>query len=146
MKKYLRKGDKRQKAIEKNTDDMFYFQHQDVRDVDAFKTGIRENNLGADLLGVPFRFNLQNNRNAAEYVLKNSELIENAADEFDVSSDLVKAVIYTELSRGWYDILNLRGSPTILPGNIKKGWEMLIPGSSVDRKSDNIRLTANLLA
>ncbi len=71
-------------------------------------------------------------------------LIEKAAQEFDVSADLVKATIFTEMSRGWYDSLD-PFPRTILPGNVSEYWEKLIPGSDVHNIEDNIRLTAKIL-
>jgi len=89
-------------------------------------------------------------------------LIEVAAKPQGVNPDLVRAVIYTEASRGGeygypaeavgrtirslfqlkQDVL----AHTILPGNIDSSWQKLIPESDVHNPRDNIELTAKLLA
>lgn len=166
MEEYLKTAEDRQKSILNGTNHKFYFEHQEVGDVDAFKNGIFENRYNVSpLIGTlmensifplwgtnynvvlpPLYIPLQANQYAGTFVKDNSFLIENAASEFGVNSDLVKAVIYTEMSRGWYDNIFPPLADTILPGNIDPVWEALIPGSDVHNVQDNIRLTAKLLS
>lgn len=146
MTDYLVKEAQRIKSIEDNTSQKFKFVHQDVTDVDEFKHGIFENRIDINPFGIPVYLTLQDNDGAGVFVRNNSKIINDAADEFDVDPNLVRAVIYTEMSRGFYDQYNLVGSPSVLPGNLKKNWEKLIPGSDINNKNDNVRLTAKLIS
>ncbi len=147
MTEYLSKSEDRIQAILNNTNQKLSFEHQDVNDIDAFKSGIFENRIDINPLGpIPVYLSLQDNHGAGVFVRQNNSLINSAANEFGVDSNLVKAVIYTEMSRGWYDYINPFGSSTILPGNINETWAALIPGSDVHNTSDNIRITAKLLS
>ena len=68
--------------------DRFAFQHQDISEEERYrKDGVGENFL-------------QTNKEAGRVIRRLSPLIEDAADEFGVSPDLVKAAIYTEAARG----------------------------------------------
>lgn len=76
-------------------------------------------------------------------------MIEDAAEEFGVDNDLLKAIIYTEEARGGYDRLDphsIVSGATVLPGNLYREWEKLIPGSSVSSLRDNLRLSAKLIS
>lgn len=134
----LRTAADRIASIKNDTNDTFYFEHQTIDQVSAFDNGIFENNI----LGIKTQRN-DVGRNA---VLNNEAAINSAAAEFSINPDIVKAVIYTENSRGWYDAINFTGSPSVLPGNLLEHWEELIPGSDVYNVNDNIRLTAKLLS
>ncbi|WP_136661861.1 hypothetical protein [Nitratireductor sp. XY-223] len=146
MKKYLTIKEDRVKAIRDNTKQKFQFQHQEIDEIPEFKYGISENEVDINPFGLPVKLSLQANEGAGKFVREHAETIENAAEEFAVDADLVKAVIYTEMARGWYDKLNPLGSPTVLPGNVDETWEALIPGSNRHNRNDNIRITAKLLS
>lgn len=134
----LRTALDRIESIKNGTDDTFYFEHQTIDQVREFDSGIFENTI----LGI----NAQRNDLGRSAVLENESAINDAAAEFSINPDIVKAVIYAENSRGWYDSINFIGSSTVLPGNIQEHWEILIPGSDVNNVNDNIRLTAKLLS
>lgn len=160
---YLVEEEERKKAIKENSDAKFEFEHQEIEDIPTFREGIFENRL--EIPYNPFgdgqiEIDLQRNRMAGLFVRQYSGLIRRAAEEFDLSADFLKAVIYTEVSRGWYDALAffrhdpvLRHIPvplvgtsaTVLPGNVGREWEILIPRSSVNHLEDNLRLAAKLL-
>ncbi|MDA4843980.1 hypothetical protein [Hoeflea poritis] len=146
MKKYLTIEKEREDAILDNTDQKFQFQHQEIDEIPEFKYGISENEVDINPFGLPVKLSLQANKGAGKFVREHAGVIEKAAKEFAVGTDLVKAVIYTEMARGWYDKLNPLGSPTVLPGNVDKTWEALIPGSDRHNRNDNIRITAKLLS
>ncbi len=146
MTTYLTKEEDRRNSIINNTNEKFYFEHQEISDVAEFADGIFENQVGATVFGVPLYLNLQDNSGAGEYIRNNNATIVSAANEFGVDANLVKATIYTEMARGWYDTYNIFGSSTVLPGNISEEWEQLIPGSDVNNEIDNIRLSAALLS
>lgn len=146
MTDYLVKEAHRIEAIKDNTNQKFKFEHQEVADVDEFKDGIFENRADINPFGIPVYLTLQDNDGAGVFVRKNSEIISEAADEFGVDPNLVRAVIYTEMSRGFYDQYNPMGSPSVLPGNLQKHWEDLIPGSDVNNTRDSVRLTAKLIS
>lgn len=91
-KRYLVKEENRSSSIlgEDGFDasNRFKFQYQDISEVKDFrKNGVDENLI-------------QTNNEAGRVVRRLSPLIEDAADEFGVSPDLVKAAIYTEEARG----------------------------------------------
>lgn len=146
MTDYLVVAKDRARAIRDNTNQRFKFEHQEVGDVEEFKHGIFENRRNINPLGIPVYYVFQDNDGAGVFVKDNSKIITEAADEFGVDPNFVRAVIYTEISRGYYDRYNLPGSDTVLPGNVHKSWELLITGSDVNNKADNIRLTAKLLS
>ncbi len=159
MVEYLVKKKERETAIFEDSSDMIKFEHQEIEDVADFKEGITENGRTIDIFGRNAGWaSHQDNRWAAKFVRENSGLITKAANEFDLSPDLLKAVVFTEMSRGWYDRIEtgivdflpdfLPDSyivETYLPGNVSKFWEPLIPGSDVRKKEDNLRLAAKLL-
>jgi hypothetical protein len=146
MTDYLRTAAERINSILNDTDQMFLFHHQEVGEVASFSGGIFENQLDVNPFGTPVYLNLQDNYGSGVFVRSQSATIESAAREFGVNADLVRAVIYTELARGWYDHINPFGSSTILPGNINEMWAALIPGSDINNNADNIRITAKLLS
>ncbi len=161
MVEYLVIKKDRVKSIIDGTEDKFGFEHQEIEDIPAFKDGIFQNRelipyspFGEDRIEI----DLQRNRLAGLFVRQYSGMIGRAAEEFDLSPDFLKAVIYTEISRGWYDALRpLRDDPvlrhlpyvgassTVLPGNVHRDWEILLPGSNANRVQDNLRLAAKLL-
>ncbi|MEM7634680.1 MAG: hypothetical protein AAF299_08985 [Pseudomonadota bacterium] len=146
MTSYLVEEEQRVEAILEGRNQKIKFEHQEVGDVEEFKDGIFENRIDINPFGLPAYYNMQDNFGAGAFVRANTGAINDAADEFGVDPNMVKAVIYTEMSRGWYDKISPRQSPSVLPGNLKKHWEELIPGSDVNNKSDNIRLTAKLIS
>lgn len=146
MSKYLVIAAERVESILNSTNDKFKFQHQEIAEVEEFRNGIFENRLDVNPFGIPVYLSLQDNFGAGKFVRENDGLISAAAREFGIEPDLVRAIIYTEMSRGWYDRINLSGSDTILPGNILEKWEDLIPGTDIRNKGDNIRLIAKLLS
>jgi|GEM_PF-3240567 len=147
MTKYLTVKEDRRKSIINDTDEKFLFEHQSIHDVDDFKNGIFENRINLNPFGIPLYLNLQDNVGAGAFVRENSDLIEAAAAEFSIDADLVKAVIYTEMARGWYDRFNPAGSLTVLPGNVsEESWADLMPDADFSKKEDNIRVTAKLLS
>lgn len=146
MTDYLVVAEDREQAILKNTNQKIKFEHQEVGDVEEFRNGIFENEIDLRSMGVPVYISLQSNEAAGAFIRYNAKIIADAADEFRVDPNLVRAVIYTEMSRGWYDNYNLLGSDTVLPGNVDKSWEPLIPGSDVNNPKDNVRLTAKLIS
>ncbi|QWG14808.1 hypothetical protein KMZ29_09210 [Bradyrhizobium sediminis] len=85
----------------------------------------------------------------AQEVRKYRALIDAAAARYSIDPDIVKATIYTEVSRGV-----IYGKPaewlgrarTWYPGNIDTSWQELIPGSNVRDPKDNIELTAKLIS
>jgi hypothetical protein len=85
----------------------------------------------------------------AQEVRKYGALIDAAAARYSIDPDIVKAIIYTEVSRGV-----IYGKPaewlgrahTWYPGNIDASWQELIPGSNVHDPKDNIELTAKLIS
>ncbi len=141
----LRTSSERINSIINNTNEKFYFVKQNAEDIKSFKFGIFENRVNLSPT-IPVYLSLQDNYGAGQFVRSRAAVIEAAATEFNVSSDLVKGVIYTELSRGWYDWINPFGSSTILPGNVNPIWAQLIPGVSINNETDNIRVTAKLLS
>ncbi len=155
---YLRTAAERRSSIlqDNNANDRFYFEHQTVGDVAAFRNGVfLHQESGAHLLGGSLVVFPQLNRSAAATVNTYDALIVQAAAEFGIDADIVRAVIYTEVSRGVsYGqvtelVAGLSGGileVSTLPGNIHPDWEVLIPGSDVNNTSDNIRLTAKLLS
>lgn len=141
---YLYTESERELAILNNTPGKIYFEHQTVAQISNMPP--LENVKNINPFGiVPVYVNLQRNGLAGELVRQYSPQIESAAAEFGISADLLKAVIYTERAKGWYD--NYIPNPsTVGLGNINAKWEALIPGSDVDNIADNIRLSAALLA
>jgi hypothetical protein len=131
-KRYLKTELERFLSLIYDTKDKFEFEHQELKDVPEFRNGVSENLI-------------QWNDWAGEFIRSNSSVIESAAKEFDIDPNLVKAFIYTEKARGWYDVIN-PFTTTELPGNLKEKWEVLIPGSDVHHERDNIRLTAKLIS
>jgi len=150
MTTYLRRAEDRRKALlEDLPDTKFEFESQKFSDIPREKRP-------------PINNYLQNHGFGAQAVKKYDTLIEEAAKRQGVNPDIVRAVIYTEASRGGEygypgeavgrtirSLLKLKQdviAHTILPGNIDSGWQKLIPGSDVHNPRDNIELTAKLLA
>ncbi|MGJ5205525.1 hypothetical protein [Bradyrhizobium sp. HKCCYLR20261] len=149
MPTYLRRAEDRRQAILKDLPDTkFEFESQKFSDIPKERRP-------------PVNNRYQPHGVAAREIQKYNALIEDAAKRNALDPDLVRAVIYTEISRGAYgyaaeavdrvirwslplpkDLL----SKTILPGNLDPSWEKLIPGSDVHKPRDNIELTARLIA
>ncbi|MGC2777670.1 MAG: hypothetical protein WA418_18745 [Bradyrhizobium sp.] len=150
MTTYLRNAkDRKQALLEDAPDTKFEFESQKFSDIPREKRPAINNFL-------------QNHRYGAQEVRKYDALIEEAAKRHGVDPDLVRAVIYTEVSRGGeygypaeavgrtmrslfaldHDVI----AHTILPGNIDSSWQKLIPGSNVHDPRYNIELTTKLLA
>ncbi len=144
MPKGLRLSADRERAILENTGEPFYFEHEQITDVDEFRDGISENQIDVNPFGIPLYATLQANEGAREKIRQLDKVIERAAKDPNVHPDFLRAIIYTEESRGWYDHWTkyVRESPTWLPGNVLKKWEALIPGSDFEDTQDNIRITA----
>ncbi|MGJ4884746.1 hypothetical protein [Bradyrhizobium sp. HKCCYLRH3097] len=150
MTTYLRTAEDRKRALlDDAPDTKFEFESQKFSDIPkdkrpAINTAVQHHQWGA------------------QQVKTYNALIEEAARRHGVNPDLVRAVIYTEVSRGGeygypgeavgravrslfrldHDVI----ARTILPGNIDSSWQKLIPGSDVHTPRDNIELTAKLLA
>lgn len=150
MTTYLRRAEDRKRALLDDVPDTkFEFESQKFSDIP------RENRP-------PINTYLQNHGFGAQAVKKYDALIEEAAKRQGVNPDVVRAVIYTEASRGGEygypaeavgrtirSLLQLKQdviAHTILPGSIDSSWQKLIPGSDVHNPRDNIELTAKLLA
>jgi len=84
----------------------------------------------------------------AQEVRKYSGLINAAAARYSIDPDVVKAIIYTEVSRGFYGFAAQKAgvAGTWFPGNISTDWQKLIPGSDVRKPADNIELTTKLIS
>ncbi|GLH77504.1 hypothetical protein SSBR45G_24120 [Bradyrhizobium sp. SSBR45G] len=150
MTTYLRTAEDRKQALLNDAPDTkFEFESQKFSDIPKDKR---------PAINGP----LQHHRWGAQEVKKYDAEIDEAARRHGVNPDLVRAVIYTEVSRGGeygypgeavgrtmrslfrldHDVI----ARTILPGNIDSSWQKLIPGSDVHSPRDNIELTAKLLA
>jgi len=76
-------------------------------------------------------------------------LIEDAARRYSIDPDIVRAIIYTEASRGSFygkDAQALGLAKTHHPGNISPSWQPMIPGSRVENPRDNIELATLLIS
>ncbi len=148
MPKGLRLSADRERAILENTGEPFYFEHEQITDVDEFRDGISENQIDVNPFGIPLYATLQANEGARGKIRELDKVIERAAKDSNVHPDFLRAIIYTEESRGWYDHWTkyVRESSTWLPGNVLKKWEALIPGSDFEDTEDNIRITVELVA
>ncbi len=58
MVNYLVKEDDRKDAIREDTNDMIEFQHQEIEEVYAFRSGLFENALDINPFGIPLYVNL----------------------------------------------------------------------------------------
>jgi hypothetical protein len=149
MGEYLLSAKDRKNAILNDTPDTkFYFESQKFSDVPNYQNRSVENRY-------------QRNDWGAQEVRKYSGLIDAAAARYSIDPDIVKAIIYTEVSGGWYGYAPesfdaathkilpkgwLETAHTILPGNISPEWQELIPGSDVHNPRDNIELTTKLIS
>lgn len=147
---YLHTAEGRKGAILNDLPYKFYFEHQNVSDVPSFSDGVFENfkslTISTPVGSVQAYTNLQFHSVGANAVATFKTQIESAASEFGINADLLKAIIYTENARGWYDG-NTTYSYSVRPSNISSEWESLLPGVSVaDQGEGNIRLAAKLLS
>ncbi|WP_257168593.1 hypothetical protein [Bradyrhizobium sp. SRS-191] len=149
MTTYLRRAEDRKRAIlDDAPDTKFEFESQNFADIPKGKRPAINN---------PIQWHAK----AAQAIKSYDPLIEAAARRNGINPDLVRAIIYTEASRGGYGYYfeaadqSLRSalgfkrdhlSHTILPGNLDPSWQQLIPNSDVHKPEDNIELTARLIA
>jgi hypothetical protein len=136
MTEYLRSAKDRKNAILNDTPDTkFYFESQKFSDIPNYQNRSVEN---------PY----QRNDWGAQEVRKYSGLINAAAARYSIDPDVVKAIIYTEVSRGFYGFAAEKAgvAGTWFPGNINTDWQKLIPGSDVRKPADNIELTTKLIS
>jgi hypothetical protein len=134
---YLRSEEDRKNAILNDVPGTkFYFESQKFSDIPGY-------------YNLPVQNRTQLNSVGAHEVRKYNNLIDAAAARYSIDPDIVKAIIYTEESRG-----AIYGKPaewlgmahTFYPGNINTSWQKLIPGSDVHNPKDNIELTAKLIS
>jgi len=136
MTEYLRSAKDRKNAILNDTPDTkFYFESQKFSDIPNYQNRSVEN---------PY----QRNDWGAQEVRKYSGLINATAARYSIDPDVVKAIIYTEVSRGFYGFAAQKAgvAGTWFPGNISTDWQKLIPGSDVRKPADNIELTTKLIS
>lgn len=90
MPRYLRNAEDRKNAILADTPDTkFHFESQKFSDIPNYQDRRVENIY-------------QRNDWGAQELKQYSRWIEAAAARYSIDPDIVKAVIYTEASRGWY--------------------------------------------
>lgn len=137
MTEYLRREkDRRDAILNDRPDTKFYFKSQDFLDLSEHARP-KINNF------------FQQHAAAVREVRKCNNLIEAAAERYSIDPDIVRAIIYTEVSRGWFygkPAQDLGGAKTLYPGNISRSWQDLIPGSNVENDKDNIELTTMLIS
>src|SRR6266571_7404650 len=122
MTEYLRSAKDRKNAILNDTPDTrFYFESQKFSDIPNYES-------------LPIQNHTQLNEVGAQEVRRYNRLIDAAAARHSVNPNIVKAIIYTEVSRGaiyGYLAEQLGIAHTIYPGNIDTSWQKLISGSDV---------------
>jgi len=142
MTEYLRNAKDRRDAILNDTPDTkFHFESQRFSDIPEHQRPQVNNHI----LG----FEIQSHPDGVNEVKDNDRLIEDTAKRYSIDPDIVRAIIYTEASRG-----SIYGKPaqrlgvarTLYPGNIDRSWQDLIPGSHVENPRDNIELTTKLIS
>jgi hypothetical protein len=137
MTEYLRREKDRRDAILNDTPDTrFYFESQRFPDIPEHERP-KINNL------------TQLHAFGATEVRKYDRLIEAAAERYSVDPDIVRAIIYTEATRGkLYGVPAeiAGGASTLYPGNISSSWQGLKPGSDVSNPNDNIELATMLIS
>ena len=137
MAEYLRRAEDRKNAILNDAPDAkFYFESQKYSDIPNYQNRRVENLVQMNGLG-------------ARVVREYSDLIDAAAKRYSIDPDIVKAIVYTEVSRGWYGYIPEKAigmTGTWLPGNINQEWQRLIPGKYVRDPTDNIELTTKLIS
>lgn len=114
--------DRRDAIVSDKPDTKFYFESQKFSDIPEQQRPYANSYSQIHAYG-------------AQEVRNNKDLIEAAAARYSINPDIVKAIIYTEASRG-----ALYGKPaqwahmagTLYPGNISPSWQVLIPGSNVN--------------
>lgn len=137
MPTYLRRAEDRKNAILRDTPDTkFHFESQRFSDIPNYQNRNVQNYT-------------QLNNFGAQEVRRYGALIDAAATRYSIDPDIVRAIIYTEVSRG-----AIYGRPaewlgrarTWYPGNIDASWQELIPGSDVHNPKDNIELATRLIS
>ena len=142
MTEYLRsEKDRRDAILNDRPDTKFYFESQKFSDIPEHRRPPVNNKI----LGI----DVQSHAAGTKKVRDNDHLIEDAAKRYSIDPDIVRAIIYTEASRG-----SLYGEPaqalglakTLYPANIDPSWQPIIPGSHVENPKDNIDLATLLIS
>jgi len=147
---YLHTAEGRKGAILNDLPYKIYFEHQEISQVASLASGVFENfrsiAISTSTASAIVFVNLQKHDAGASAVSRHASTIEAAAQEFGLDPDFLKAVIYTENARGWYDG-NTAWTYSVRPANISSEWDSLVPGAHVtDQGAGNIRIAAKLLA
>lgn len=122
MANYLRRQEDRINAILTDSPDKIYFESQSYTDIPNYQRYSVENKVWYSVapMAPQIQLSLQNNIEAANVINDNNQYIISAANEFGIDADLLRAILYTEVARGYYGYMGewLGISKTILPGNI----------------------------
>src|ERR1700752_2754167 len=142
MTEYLRSEKSRRDAIlndKPNT--KFYFESQKFSDIpERRRPAVNNKFLGIDV---------QSHAAGMKKVRDNDRLIEDAAKRYSIDPDIVRAVIYTEATRGslYGESAQALGlAKTLYPASIDPSWQPLIPGLRVENPRDNIELATLLIS
>jgi hypothetical protein len=105
MTDYLRSAEDRRNAIINNTDSKFYFENQKFSDVPNYQNLRVQNYIDVNPFGIAAYFLAQRNDWGAQVVRQYSGAIDAASARYSIDPDIVKAIVYTEVSRGFYGYL-----------------------------------------